>query len=75
MTRWADYDIRDEIGRGGFGTVYRAFHPTLAREVALKLIPVPSGQPRGIDKALDEARRLAKVQHENVVLRPRRALR
>ena len=68
MTRWADYDIRDEIGRGGFGTVYRAFHPTLAREVALKLIPVPSGQPREIDKALDEARRLAKVQHENVVL-------
>ncbi len=67
MTRWGEFEILDEIGRGGFGTVYRAFHPTLAREIALKLIAVPAGQPREIDRALEEARRLARVRHRNVV--------
>ena len=67
MTRWGEFDILDEIGHGGFGTVYRAFHPALAREVALKLIPVPTGQPHEIEKALDEARRLARANHHNVV--------
>ncbi len=67
MNRWGEFEILDEIGHGGFGTVYRAFHPALAREVALKLIGVPDGQPREIERALEEARRLAKVQHRNVV--------
>jgi hypothetical protein len=67
VTRWGEFEILDEIGRGGFGVVYRAFHPVLAREIALKLIGVPGDQPREIDKALDEARRLAKVRHRNVV--------
>jgi serine/threonine protein kinase len=67
VNRWGEFEILDEIGRGGFGTVYRAFHPALAREVALKLIPVPTGQPHEIEKALDEARRLARANHHNVV--------
>jgi hypothetical protein len=67
VNRWGEFEILDEIGRGGFGAVYRAFHPVLAREVALKLIAVPGDQPREVDRALEEARRLAKVRHRNVV--------
>jgi hypothetical protein len=67
VKRWGEFEILDEIGRGGFGTVYRAFHPVLAREIALKLIAVPDDQPREIERALEEARRLAKVRHRNVV--------
>jgi hypothetical protein len=67
VTRWGEFEIIDEIGRGGFGAVYRAFHPVLAREVALKLVAIPGGQPREVERALDEARRLAKVRHRNVV--------
>ncbi len=65
---WGDFDLLDEIGRGAFGTVYRAFHPTLQQHVALKLINVPGGRPRDIEKALEEPRRLASVRHEHVVI-------
>ena len=33
------YEIKSEIGRGGMATVFRAFDPTLKREVALKVLP------------------------------------
>ena len=65
---WGDFNLLDEIGRGAFGTVYRAFHPTLQQHVAIKLISVPGGRPRDIEKALEEPRRLASVRHEHVVI-------
>lgn len=65
---WGEFDLLDEIGRGAFGTVYRAFHPTLQQHVAIKLVSVPGGQPRDIEKALEEPRRLASVRHEHVVI-------
>ena len=37
MNRWGDFELLEEIGRGSFGTVYRANHPTLQQQVALKL--------------------------------------
>ncbi|MCB0209023.1 MAG: protein kinase [Anaerolineae bacterium] len=35
----ARYEIREEIGRGGMATVFRAFDPHFQRDVALKVIP------------------------------------
>ncbi len=65
---WGPYAIVGEIGRGAFGTVYRAFDSELHREVALKVLrPVHAGAPFDPERALDEARRLARVSHPNVV--------
>ena len=65
---WGPYAIVGEIGRGAFGTVYRAFDSELHREVALKVLrPVHPGAPFDPERALDEARRLARVSHPNVV--------
>jgi eukaryotic-like serine/threonine-protein kinase len=56
------------VGRGSFGEVYRAFDPTLQRNVALKLL-LPRGEDRQVEtgELLREARALARVRHQNVV--------
>ncbi len=36
--RIGPYELRDELGRGAMGVVYRAWHAALGREVALKVI-------------------------------------
>ena len=60
--RWAHLELLDEIGHGASGTVYRAWDTRLAREVALKLIAND-----GMGGSIEEARRLARVSHPNVV--------
>lgn len=52
------YQLRAEIGRGGMGTVYRAFDPRLDREVALKVIDA---------SAAAEARTAAALEHPSIV--------
>lgn len=65
LFRWRHLEVRAEIGRGGFGTVYEAFDPILKRAVALKLGQVAMGaRDRWI---IAEARRMARVRHPNVL--------
>jgi hypothetical protein len=74
---WGFLRALDRIGEGSFGEVWRAWDPSLEREVALKLrrlTPAPDGGPalaRTSDPAtrhwLEEARRLASVRHPNVL--------
>jgi eukaryotic-like serine/threonine-protein kinase len=64
---WGRFRIVEELGRGVFGTVYRAVDSTLQIEVALKIVRPRPGVPFNYERALQEARRLARVSHLGVV--------
>lgn len=67
--RWGPLTILERLGRGGFGEVYRAHDPSLQRDVALKLMsPERCGSRQEEDRFIREARRLARVKHDNVVV-------
>jgi len=66
-TSIARFQIREKLGEGGFGSVYRAFDPVLDRETALK---VPHGSrniKRQYDRILKEAKAAARLRHPNIV--------
>ena len=67
--RWGPLEVTERIGAGSFGRVYRARDSTLRRDVALKLRRVdPTGRTEGGEDHLEEARRLARVRHPNVLV-------
>lgn len=67
---WLHLGLREVLGRGTFGTVYRAHDIRLDREVALKLaaphdaVSDPAGT---VSAAILEGRKLARVRHPHVV--------
>jgi Tol biopolymer transport system component len=66
--RWGSLRILERVGRGRFGDVYRAWDPTLAREVALKLLRRRDiGGINSEQDVIEEGRLMACVSHPNVV--------
>ncbi len=61
--RWGHLDLLNIVGRGSYGTVYRAWDTRLERLVALKLFHGVSDP----DVVMQEGRMLARVRHEHVV--------
>lgn len=62
------YRIEAEIGRGGFGNVYRAVDTALERPVALKLLdPIYMRDRTWIGRFRREAIVMAKLDHPNIV--------
>lgn len=63
---WGRLELRERLGVGSFGEVYRAWNPVLRREVALKLYRRDVSAATAT-RALQEGRALARVDHPNVV--------
>ena len=72
MNRWSGqqigkYEIKELLGRGGTGEVYKAYHPALARDVAIKTIHTFSDDPKAIARFRREAQIIAALRHPNIV--------
>jgi serine/threonine protein kinase/energy-coupling factor transporter ATP-binding protein EcfA2 len=61
------YELRERIGAGGFGAVYRAHQSTVGREVAIKIIlPGLANQPDFIRRFESEAQLVARLEHPHI---------
>jgi WD40 repeat protein/serine/threonine protein kinase len=62
------YQLRESIGEGEFGIVYRAQQPSVGREVAVKVIqPRYANLPDFIRHFEAEARLIARLEHPHIV--------
>lgn len=62
------FSLREVIGSGGFGIVYRAFDTELDRQVAIKLPREGSfHSPEDKQRFLREARHVARLRHPHIV--------
>jgi serine/threonine-protein kinase len=68
LPRLAKYEIREEIGRGGMATVYRALDTRLGREVAVKVLHRHLRDSAEVASRFHtEATAVAKLRHPNIV--------
>lgn len=62
------FEIRRELGRGGFGIVFQAFDPDLGRDIALKLPRAGSlASPDLRERFQREARAAGRLDHPNLI--------
>jgi serine/threonine-protein kinase len=67
-SRIGTYVIQERIGRGGSGTVYRAFHPGLERYAAIKILPERfANDPVFLQRFQREARIIASLRHPSIL--------
>ncbi len=62
------YELRERVGAGDFGIVYRAYQPTVGREVAVKVIrPEYVNKPEFVRRFEAEAHIVAQLEHPHIV--------
>ena len=63
-----DYVVLDPIGAGGMGQVFRAWHRTMERIVALKKLPQGTMRsPQAAERFQREVKAAARLMHPNIV--------
>lgn len=67
-TKLGKYEIIARIAQGGMARVYQAYHPTLERYVAVKILHAHLAQdPNFISRFRREASAVARLRHPNIV--------
>ncbi len=67
MNRIGRYELQVQLGRGGFGQVFRAYDPTVGRLVAIKTLTA-TGEPEMLTRFRNEAAAAGKLRHQNIVV-------
>ena len=66
-TRLGQYEVREQIGAGGMGEVYRGYDTKLKRDIALKVLPEQfSRDSERLARFRREATMLASLNHANI---------
>ncbi len=63
----ANYELLEEIGRGGMGVVHRARQVNLDRDVAIKRIRTSRARPGARERFVQEAQVTGQLDHPNIV--------
>lgn len=62
------YELKDEIGEGAYGIIYRAIQPAIGRDVAVKVIRRKyANDPQFIRRFEAEAQTIARLEHPYIV--------
>ena len=62
------YTIREQIGQGGMATVFKAYQPSLNRDIALKVLPPHfAAQPGFTERFEREAKAIGNLNHQNIL--------
>jgi non-specific serine/threonine protein kinase len=68
LKQYHDYELREELGSGAYGTVFRAYQPGTDREVAIKLIrPQYANEADFVARFEAEAQLVARLEHPHIV--------
>ncbi len=66
ISKIGKYDVKSELGRGGFGRVYRAWDPSVNRDVAIKVLTAENDEEM-IGRFRTEAAAAGNLRHRNIV--------
>ena len=65
--RMGQYNLGEEVGRGGMGAVYRGRHQLLKRDVAIKVLEHAQATEKAMSRFEREVQMTAKLRHPNTV--------
>ncbi len=63
-----EYKVEGKLGEGGFGAVYKAVHPLIGKEAAIKVLGRQfSSNPAMVSRFIAEARAVNQIRHRNII--------
>lgn len=63
-----EYTVVEKIGEGGFGTVFRADHPLIGKQVAIKVLGRQfSADEEMVSRFVSEAAAVNRIRHRNII--------
>ncbi len=63
-----EYRVEGKIGEGGFGAVFKAVHPVIGKQVAIKVLHRQfSSNPEMVSRFIAEARAVNQIGHRHII--------